>query len=203
MLNSHPFVGAALASLACIAALAAAADTHAAEAYVGANLASRSSTKPSCSGGTNCERPGNAGGKVTGGYLADLPPVSGVQLAQGVEVMAYSLGLGKALLPGTSGPRPGSIKNKGVGITHVLQASFGDTILATRVGLAYSRGQIDYAAGASSSRDAIVPLLGLGVHYSLSRNWVLNADWDRLPVKYKDALKITVNMFSIGVSYKF
>ncbi len=202
MLNSHPIVGAILASMACIAALAA-ADIHATETYVGANLASRGSTRSSCSGGTSCESPGSISGKVTGGYLADLPPVHGIQSAWGLEVMAYSLGPGKALLPSTSGPRPGSVKNKGVGITHVLQASFGDTTLAARAGLAYSLGRIDYAAGTSSSRNVVVPLLGLGVHYSLSRNWGLNADWDRLPAKYKDAPKITVNMFSIGVSYKF
>ncbi|MES2072696.1 MAG: outer membrane beta-barrel protein [Pseudomonadota bacterium] len=203
MFQFHPLVGALLAALATLAALTAASHACAAETYLGANIAARSNTDLNCIGGAACERPGNASGKIVGGYLSALAPLNGVEIAQGIEVMAYTAGSSKAVFRNANAFVPGSAKSKGIGVTHVLRASLGDFAITTRLGLGYTRGKLNYAAGGADSKSVVVPLVGLGVRYSLNRDWALNADWDRLPGKYNDQQKMVVNMFSIGLSYQF
>ncbi|MFZ6649774.1 outer membrane beta-barrel protein [Undibacterium sp. TJN25] len=203
MLNSHPLVGASLAALACIAAITAAMDAAASEIYLGAGVAAGSMARLSCGNGALCERPDGISSKISGGYLASLAPVNGVEIAQGVEVMAYASKRGKTAIHTAEGLVNSARKSSGVALSQVLQASMGDLAVRARLGVGYLHGELDYANGKSGSKNHVAPVIGLGIRYTLDKNWSLAADWDRLPARYDDKQNGTTNLFSIGVSYKF
>lgn len=204
MLNSHPLVGASLAALACIAAITAAMDAGASETYAGASIAAGGTVRLNCSSSSSaCEHPAGLSGKISGGYLSSLAPANSMEISQGVELMAYTTGRGK-IMPSASGSSPlGMGKSSGVGLSQVIQAGTGNFAANARLGISYSHGELTNADGNSNSKGRVAPILGLGIRYTLDKSWSLTTDWDRLPVKYDDKQKATVNLFSFGVSYKF
>ena len=46
-------------------------------------------------------------------------------------------------------------------------------------------------------------MYGLGTAYAVTDNWSVHFDWDRVPVRYNGQQKATVDLFSLGLSYRF
>ncbi|WP_188563961.1 outer membrane beta-barrel protein [Undibacterium terreum] len=203
MLNSHPAIGAALACVACATAICAATNASATEIYMGAGVASPGSQAVSCSNPTVCRNPGNVSVKLSAGYLSQFSATDSIQIAQGMELMAYSVGHNKLVKYDIASTKAGSMKNTGLAASYLVQAGMGQAALTGKIGLAYSQGKLSTDAGKSSTKNALVPVVGLGIRYSLTGHWSLNADWDRLPAKYDDGQKNRVKLFSIGLSYRF
>lgn len=189
-----------------IAGSAAAADAPSAhaEAYAGFNLAAQTRYDLDCVAGSPCDRKAGDSGKIFGGYLGAPSDIGGVSVSQGAELMYYKVGSANAGFQTGSGLKAGRGNTYGLGAAYVVQANFNDFAVNGRLGLAYANSKVDYTAGGSdSNRSFLAPVVGLGVRYALTKNVTLNADYDRLPNKFSSQEKGSVNMFSLGVGYKF
>ena len=62
---------------------------------------------------------------------------------------------------------------------------------------------VGYAAGGSDTKNAVVPVAGLGVSYALNKQWSINGDWDHIRSKFSSQEKASTNLFTVGASYRF
>lgn len=178
--------------------------SNAPETYLGFNLAAQTKYDLSCLAGSPCDRKAGSSGKIYGGYMAAPSLFEGVSLSQGVELMYYKAGRAAAGFQTADGAKAGSGDTQGLATSYVLQANFNDFSLNGRAGIAYGHSRVDFAQGGSSSdKSFFIPVVGLGARYQLSKNLSLNADYDRLPERFTDKEKGSVNMFSLGIGYKF
>ncbi|MDE2428419.1 MAG: porin family protein [Burkholderiales bacterium] len=206
MFKSTSLLLAGIASLF-VANAATAADTAnamAPQTYMGLNLAVQSKYDLSCASTSPCDRKANSSGKIFGGYMMAPSLFEGVNVSQGVELMYYKVGNAKALFDSSNGMQAGTGNTKGVAASYVLQANFNDFSINGRAGVSYAQSKVNYLSGGSSSdKSFFVPVVGLGMRYAITPNVTLNADYDRLPDRFNDKEKGSVNMFSLGVGYKF
>jgi Outer membrane protein beta-barrel domain len=164
--------------------------------YVGAAIGARTHYGLDCAAGVSCDRSAGASGKI---YF-------GKQLEKnfGAEVMAWRLGDGKGSVKSGSTSVAGTIDQQGIAAVGVGKLDLNNSFsLKGRLGVGYSRGHVDYAAGGSAAKSAFVPVIGIGASYAIDKNWSLNADLDRLPARVNGNTRVNANMFSLGASYKF
>ncbi|MEJ6005338.1 outer membrane beta-barrel protein [Paucibacter sp. AS339] len=166
-----------------------------AESYVGANVGVYNKYDSKCSSGQKCDQTASLGGKIYGGINYEN---------FGVEVMAFGAGKGEGTLRQAGQDAQGSVKIGGLGVVGTLPLQLGDVTLKGKLGAAYTRGVANYTAGGSESKNSFGLLGGAGLSYALSKTLSVNADYDYLSAKYNKAGdKASVNMFSLGLSYKF
>lgn len=187
------------ASLMALFALAAAAGSvHAApqaETYVGANIGLYDKYDIKCNSGQKCDQTASLGGKIYGGINYEN---------FGVEVLAFGVGKGEGQLRQAGKDAQGTVKIGGLGVVGTLPLNFGDFTLKGKLGGAYTRGVANYTGGGSESKNSFGLLAGAGLSYAVSKTMSVNADYDYLSAKYNKAGdKANVNMFSVGLSYKF
>ncbi len=165
------------------------------EAYVGANIGLYDKYDIKCNAGQKCDQTASFGGKVYGGMDYEN---------FGVELMAFGVGKGEGRLRRGGQDAQGDVKIGGLGVVGTVPLRFGDFTLKGKLGGAYTRGVANYAGGGSESKNSFGLLAGAGLSYALSKTLSLNADYDYLSAKYNKAGdKANVNMFSVGLSYKF
>ena len=92
-------------------------------------------------------------------------------------------------------------KFAGAGLQGAVNYQFDAFTLSGRAGMGYTRGGGKRANGGRDSRLGI--LYGLGTAYAVTDNWSVHFDWDRVPVRYNGQQKATVDLFSLGLSYRF
>lgn len=185
----------ALAGLATgFAGPAAAQQAGAPSAYVGGNLGLYNKYDLRCGSGVACDRTAGFGGKVYGGYDYG---------SYGIEALAFSVNAGSGLVRQGTASVAGSVREQGLGVVGVLPLQAGDFTLKGKLGLAYTRGKVSYAAGGSDGKKMFAPLIGASVSYPLSKDLSLSADWDQLRAKYNADNRVRVNMLSVGISHKF
>lgn len=163
-------------------------------AYAGGNIGLYNKYDLSCSGGVSCDRTAKFGGKVYGGYDYG---------AYGVEALAFSVNAGRGAVQQGSTTVAGAVREQGLGLVGVLPYTAGDFTLKGKLGVAYTRGKVNFAAGGSDGKKSLQPLIGASVSYPLSKTLSLSADWDQLRAKYSENTRVHVNMFSVGLSHKF
>jgi Outer membrane protein beta-barrel domain len=206
----------ALTAISTLIALAFTSSAFAGEPYIGAALSAYTDTNLNCIAGASCERAGNDSGKIVAGYMFNALPYNGFNITHGIEAMRYRIGTTKAAFAGEHGLVAGAVDTSGFSVMHKMEFNFENVAVYTRLGIGYASGTITYADPASAPRDArmsaiapyfgsgeLVPVIGLGARYCLTKNISLTADWDRLPVTYNRHDKNVNNMFSLGVLYKF
>jgi opacity protein-like surface antigen len=185
------------ATLVALFALAA-GSAHAApqaETYVGANIGLYDKYDIKCTSGQKCDQTASLGGKVYGGINYEN---------FGVEVLAFGVGKGEGQLRRAGQDAQGNVKIGGLGVVGTLPLRLGDFTLKGKLGGAYTRGVANYTAGGSESKNSFGLLAGAGLSYAISKTMSVNADYDHLSAKYNKAGdKTNVNMFSVGLSYKF
>jgi len=186
-------------TMAAVLALSAAAGSASAapqpESYVGANIGLYDKYDIKCTTGQKCDKTASLGGKVYGGMNFEN---------FGVEVMAFGVGKGEGTLRRAGKDAQGTVKIGGLGVVGTLPLQMGDFTLRGKLGGAYTRGAASYAAGGSESKNSFGLLGGAGLSYAISKTMSVNADYDHISAKYNKAGdKASVNMFSVGLSYKF
>jgi hypothetical protein len=198
MLNRHTLSAAALALVSFAAS---------AQNYVGATVGISHNYDMDCVAGASCDRGANSSGKVVIGHEFGSTPLWGGDFGGAVEFMGYRAAEAKAGFNNGNGNAnlvAGSGYSTGLGAAYAMHLAYGDFAVKTRLGLAYTKGSVDYLGGGSSSNDSWVPYLGVGASYSLTKNVDLNLDWDRLPTRFRDNTdKVNLNMLSLGATYKF
>jgi hypothetical protein len=206
----------ALAAISTLITLASTFSAFAGEPYIGAALSAYTGSNLNCISGAACERAGNDSRKIFTGYMFNALPYNGFNITHGIEAMRYRIGTTKAAFAGTHGLVAGAVDTSGFSVMHKMEFNFENVAVYTRLGIGYASGTINYTDPASAPRDTrlsafgpyfssgeLVPVIGLGARYCLTKNISLTADWDRLPVTYNRHDKYVNNMFSLGVLYKF
>ncbi|MDY7538860.1 outer membrane beta-barrel protein [Undibacterium sp. RTI2.1] len=205
MFKAKSIFFASIASLllgtAATSAMAADATTTEAGAYAGLNIAAQAKYDHDCLGSVSCDNKASSSGKIYAGYMGAPSLFEGVNVSQGVELMYYKVGSATE----TFSSLRRSTSTKGLGASYVLQANFNDFSVNGRLGVAYtddkssSTNYLLPVGAVESDQHRFAPLVGVGARYSLTKNISLNADYDRLQSDHTGA----VNMFSLGVGYKF
>lgn len=186
----------ALTTATAIAAAAAAGSARAAEdSYVGAGIGLRSHTDLNCAAGADCDRNANGSGKIYFGRDFDG--------TWGAETFAYRLGKAKGIVGSPAGDVAGTTKAEGLGVAATVRTRVDDFTFKARLGAAYQHGRASYAAGGSDTKNAVVPVAGLGVSYALNKQWSINGDWDHIRSKFSSQEKASTNLFTVGASYRF
>ncbi|MET3136258.1 hypothetical protein AAKU61_000596 [Undibacterium sp. GrIS 1.2] len=206
MFKAKSIFFASIASLllgtAATSAMAADTTTTEAGAYAGLNIAAQAKYDLDCSsnGQTGCNRKANSSGKIYAGYMGAPSLFEGINVSQGIELMYYKVGSATRTFIGSSD----SFNTKGLAASYVLQANFNNFSLNGRAGAAYTTDKYGSSfLGTSNTNHSVVPVIGLGARYSLTKNISLNADYDRLVSDANNAAKGPIHMFSLGVGYKF
>ncbi len=215
IMAKHPILLALLLSVAA-AGMATAADTSAAPAadtsaapvaagvYVGAGVGLRSSYGLDCISGATCDLHTNQSGKLYAGYVFGSRPFFTGEAVRALELMAYAGGAADAGFHTPAGTYlQGAGKFQGMALVNAGYFRIDRWELDPRLGVAYTRGSVDYAQGGSDAHNAFGVTYGIGAGYALDKNWSLHVDWDRVPVKFSDAQRTNVNMFTVGASYHF
>ena len=196
MLNRH-FISAAVLALVSVAA---SAQTN----YVGASVGISHNYDLDCVSGATCDRGANSTGKITFGREFGSTPLWGGYFSGAVEFMGFRAAEAKAGFNNGTGLVAGSGYTTGLGAAYAMHLAYGDFAVKTKLGVAYTKGSVDYLAGGSSSSSMFVPTFGVGASYALNKNVSLDLDWDRVPTRFRDGTdKINLNMWSLGATYKF
>ena len=196
MLNRH-VISAAVLALVSVAASA--------QNYVGASVGISHNYDLDCVAGATCDRSANSTGKITLGHEFGTTPLWGGDFGGAVEFMGFRAAEAKAgFKNGTGTLAAGSGLSTGLGAAYAMHLAYGDFAVKTRLGVAYTKGTVDYAFGGSDSNSSWVPYVGVGASYALNKNVTLDLDWDRLPTRFRDNTdKVNLNMLSLGATYKF
>lgn len=94
-------------------------------------------------------------------------------------------------------------KFAGAGLQGAVNYQFDAFTLSGRAGMGYTRGSGKRADGDRDGKKRLGILYGLGTAYAVTDNWSVHFDWDRVPVRYNGQQKATVDLFSLGLSYRF
>jgi opacity protein-like surface antigen len=176
-------------------ALLVATGAASAQTEFGIALGARSPYSLSCSSGTPCDRSAGSSGKV---FIDSLLTPS-----FGLGAMAWRTGQAQGSFQTPNGLLAGRGRSNGLAVTAYVPLTLDNFTFKARLGLAHSRGQVDYSGGGSASKSSWQPVIGAGASYALNGNWSVNADWDRLPTRFSNSQKSSLNLFSLGVAYKF
>ena len=186
-------------ALTTVSALVAAATAGSARAaddmYVGAGIGVRSHVDLNCAAAANCDRNGNASGKIYFGK--DLTDT------WGAEAFAFRVGKATGTVGSPAGDVPGNVKADGLGVAGTARALVNDFTFKARLGAAYVHGRTSYDAGGSDSKNTLAPVVGAGVSYALNKQWSLNADVDVVRAKYSSQEKASTQLYTLGASYRF
>ncbi len=191
-----------------------------APAYVGASWAASSDYSLSCWRGIpslDCDRGSSRGGKLYAGYALGESVVFGsMKNASALELSVFGSAGVVGYMPRWDGAlMQGRYQMAGLALTHASALMLTDALgLNSRLGLAYTRGSVDYptvyyrlddyGAGGSDHRYRLGVTAGVGLSYALNGNWALHADYDFVPVRYSaETGNSHVNMWSLGASYHF
>jgi outer membrane protein with beta-barrel domain len=119
--------------------------------------------------------------------------------AFGAEV--FYLDLGKT----TAGPA--ELKAHGWGLAGVYNLKFGAnqaSRMIVRLGLSSNKATGNAASGSfAGSKDALRPLIGIGIGQDVAKNVMLRADLDLTSVRTRDGQTGGVQMLSAGVTFRF
>jgi outer membrane protein W len=171
------------------------ASVASAETEVGLSLLGQSKSKVGCVAGAKCES-STGGSKL---YVDTL-----INPSFGLGAIAYtSQEQSGGYQKNTGGVAAGKGKAQGVAATVFIPFTYDDFTFKARAGLGYAKGKVSYLDGSSSSKTSVVPVFGAGVSYAINKNWSINADLDRLPVKYNDKEKANIDFFTVGGAYHF
>lgn len=174
---------------------AAPSATNTPQTEIGVTLGAFNHYNLNCNGATQCDRNASAGGKL---FLdTRLTPWLGVGVA------AYSVGAASANFQTAKGNMAGSGRSSGLALTAFIPLDVDNFTFKARLGAGYSKGKVSYSNGTSESKNSLVPVMGLGVSYAITKNWAANLDWDLLPTKFSNQNKSNVDMVSLGLSYRF
>lgn len=169
---------------------------HAAEDnYAGASIGAATHYRLDCTGAAACDRNANGSGKIYFGKQLDK--------TFSTELMGWKLGDAQGNVKNAAGSVAASVHSQGVAVVGVAGTSFDAVSVKARLGVGYTRGFTDYAAGSGAAKSAFMPVMGVGASYALDKQWSLNADLDRLPARVNGHTRVNANMFSLGASYKF
>ncbi len=193
------FVAAAVTA----AVFALAGTSASAQNYVGLNVGISHNYDLNCVTGAACDRGANSTGKLTFGHLFDAEPAMGGTFANGIELMGFRAAEAKAGFRTAAGLVSGNGVASGYGLSYAPQLNLGDLALKGRVGVAYVKGSVNYAGGGASDDSSFVPTVGAGASYALNKTVALSLDYDRVPTRFSGTEKANVNMWSVGLSYKF
>lgn len=155
--------------------------------YVGGNIG-RTDFDADCRAGFGCDQRDLGFKLYTGGQLWRFI---------GLELGYVNVGKGEA-----SG---GSIKAQGVNLSVLANLPVSDRFnIFGKVGSTYGWTKTSAAApGVATGSDRGFGIsYGAGVGFDLARNWQLRGEWDRYRFDFKSGGR-DVDMFSIGVAYKF
>src|SRR5450830_1490385 len=204
-MSPQHIIPAAMLALAAFAPFhASAADAEPGPVYAGASYGFRASTGLDCAPGQqNCDKSSKRNGKAYVGYSFDALPFQGGVAVPAIELVGYTSGSVTSGFDTAAGKVAGRGKFNGAGVQGVLAYHFDAFSVSGRAGVAYTKANVDYAAGGSDKENKAGLMYGLGTAYALNKNWSLHLDWDRVPVKYSGSQKTKADMFSLGASYRF
>ena len=108
-------------------------------------------------------------------------------------------------LVGYAGAAHGDARRKfaGAGVQGAVNYQFDAFTLSGRAGMGYTRASTEPPGVRREREKRLGFLYGLGTAYAVTDNWSVHIDWDRVPVRYNGQQKATVDLFSLGLSYRF
>jgi OmpA-OmpF porin, OOP family len=180
-----------------VVALSLASAAAVAQPYVSASVGTVKANVD-CAGTSSCDRT-DAGFKLIGGYFFS-PKLA-------AELGYFDYGKAHAEIPGQTSEIASSAVGIGVAAYQDLAA---DWSLFARLGIARMTTKVSASiAGVGSASDSATNAAaygGLGLGYRLRPNTVLELTWDTTRTQYdKNGLdeSASLNMFSLGMTYKF
>ena len=174
--------------------------------YVGGGLG-RTEYDIRCRLADKCNLHKTGSGKLYAGFsFAPSDVWHGVQLVSSLEAVAYQSG--EVALNGRyqSIVAPLVQSFRGAGLVYKGSIRAGESLsVHGRVGVSHTWGKMEYKGRPPSSATfgRTAPTAGVGLSYALDRQWSLNADYDRLKVKFDGWPVDTVHMMTLGAGYKF
>ena len=94
-------------------------------------------------------------------------------------------------------------QTKGAAVTAYMPWKIDAFTFKARLGVGYADTTVHYTDGTARSVSGLVPVVGAGVSYALSKEWSVRADWDYLPSKPNAAFRTQANTASVGLFYHF
>lgn len=178
------------AALTTLAGAASAAESN----YFGANIGLYNKYNINCNTGVDCDKTAKYAGKVYGGHNFDNFAIEG---------MAFNTSSAKGNVLKNGSSVAGNVRSMGLGVYGVLPLTFDAFTLKGKLGAGYVNSKAHYTAGGDVSKSSFAPMIGAGLSYAVNKQISVNGDWDQIRSKYSNDGKARVNMFSVGVSYKF
>jgi hypothetical protein len=131
----------------------------------------------------------DGGARVFGGYtIYDQFRLSGKKVDIGVEATYIDLG-------STSFGNGGTVAEKNLGATAVGSIEvLKDTRVFARVGFGQAQGKITSPVW-NETKTGMVPILGVGATYALSKNFGVRADFERITGMFEDATSLSASAF--------
>ena len=133
------------------------------------------------------------GGKAWLAYRYAALPFRGGVAVPVLEVVGYA------------GAAHGDTRRKfaGAGLQGAVNYQFDAFTLSGRVGMGYTRASTEPPGARREREKRLGVMYGLGTAYAVTDNWSVHFDWDRVPLRYNGQQKATVDLFSLGLSYRY
>ncbi|CAN7221964.1 outer membrane beta-barrel protein [Duganella sp. LjRoot269] len=183
--------------------------------YVGADLGIHTKYKLECWNGIGCDDIAGRSGRLYGGYTFGSNVVFGKDNSNSVELSTFEFGNVRSVVQSSpdGGHLPAKSKVYGLALDYASRLKLSDRLsLVSRAGLSMARSSVQYAdaftlnnygAAGSVRHNRFGLTYGLGLSYAVDKNWSVNVDWRRTPVKLGANDKTHVDMVSFGVGYNF
>lgn len=163
---------------------------------LGADVGVRSEYKLKCWSGIGCDQRAERGLRLYTAYTLGSNQLFGLRNSNALELSAFDFGTVSSVVQAT----PARIKTYGTALSYVSGLQLTERLsLTTKAGLSYARSTNDIDSGAQRTGLSY----GLGVSYALDNNWSLHGDWTRVPVRLGADDKTRIDMYSIGLGYRF
>ncbi|MRW90990.1 outer membrane beta-barrel protein [Duganella sp. FT80W] len=182
---------------------------------LGADLGLNTRYKLKCWSGIGCDQRAERGLRLYTAYTLGSNQLLGLRNSNALELSAFDFGNVTSVVQTAAdgGHLPGKSKVVGASLNYVSGLQLSERLaLTTKAGVSFARSTVQYAdafdlsnyGAVGTTRSNRVGLdYGLGFAYALDKNWSLHGDWLRVPIKLGTYDKTHVDMYSIGLGYRF
>lgn len=182
---------------------------------LGADVGLNTGYKLKCWSGIGCDQRAQRGLRLYTAYTLGGNQLFGLRNSSALELSVFDFGNVTSVVQTSAdgGHLPARSKVYGASLHYASGLQLSERLsLTTKAGLSFTRSTVEYAdafdlsnygANGSSHDNRTGLTYGLGFSYALDKNWSLHGDWLRVPVKLGTYDKTRIDMYSIGLGYRF